>query len=504
MVLQQILHGYVYLAITMSLGLAGLTWMVVLQAVFVNMTNRLETHSALMLLIQYSLNLFPAVFSVIFGLLAAFGSMRRLLLLTAIPCIISVIVATAYPVPPSMAIALSFCGIWNSAFVVFLLTYITRATSITYRTWYFVLAYYIVNNMGSAMTAIYLKFCVPLGIPFAGGMFIGITMVTLVTALLLPERTSAFDDDKRWSAPCSELLNRIWHSRDTFLASLACLFLINASEFGVNLTYSEMTVLYGSLLVLFSVLSIIVVILLLRKVSDRALLAGAAVLMFVGYLIVVPTNTTDTCGIRCVIGSYVVLLADDAVVATSTSLLSKLIAPGTESIWLGFMLSTSATSSLLIHMYIPSYTIGVYIVSVCWMFSALLLQIPVYKYLLPQLFSPWSGGALPRPSEHRALFHSDDAASAGFTTVGSDVHFDANASAIAATAGRTMTGYGTSHIAASSGGTGAPTGRAQRGSMLLFVQQQPHRLDRTSVASKDSVAFVSRVLEKQAAYQTLD
>eukprot|EP00698_Gefionella_okellyi_P017539 TRINITY_DN5148_c0_g1_i7.p2 TRINITY_DN5148_c0_g1~~TRINITY_DN5148_c0_g1_i7.p2 ORF type:complete len:174 (+),score=23.56 TRINITY_DN5148_c0_g1_i7:1038-1559(+) len=136
-------------------------------------------------------------------------------------------------------------------------------------------------------------------------------------------------------------------------------------------------------------------ILALRRFSDRQILMFNAGMLIVGYLLVLPVGM-DTSA-RYLIGAITIALADGSVTSVGTALLSKLCAPGGEGLWMGVVVCIHrGVIEFFTTLYLSTaYSTTTYAITLVLVFVALLLQIPVYKYLIPQFYSPWSGSVLP-------------------------------------------------------------------------------------------------------------
>ena len=126
----------------------------------------------------------------------------------------------------------------------------------------------------------------------------------------------------------------------------------------------------------------------------------AGVVLIVGYCLVItwgqPVNTT-----RFLVGAVMVTLADNVVVAIATSLYTKLITPSLTAVWIGILIGSNSTAQFLGELFLPQDDLP-YEVTLALIGASLLLMIPVYRFLAPTLYSPWSAGGLAFPTTSSA------------------------------------------------------------------------------------------------------
>lgn len=105
---------------------------------------------------------------------------------------------------------------------------------------------------------------------------------------------------------------------------------------------------------------------------------------------------------RYVCGSVLITIADNVVMSVGTSLFTKVISPAFQGLWIGILIAAGWLAQLLSVIWVgyasTQQTLNddaPYELTLALIGVSLLLMIPIYRYLLPRLYSPWSGSALP-------------------------------------------------------------------------------------------------------------
>eukprot|EP00698_Gefionella_okellyi_P018892 TRINITY_DN5718_c0_g1_i3.p1 TRINITY_DN5718_c0_g1~~TRINITY_DN5718_c0_g1_i3.p1 ORF type:complete len:363 (+),score=70.82 TRINITY_DN5718_c0_g1_i3:99-1187(+) len=135
---------------------------------------------------------------------------------------------------------------------------------------------------------------------------------------------------------------------------------------------------------------------LIRWVSDRLLLVIAALVLLAGYLTVLNYPGVALTGARFVIGSALITLSDNFVMAIGSSLFSKLVPQQLIGLWMGILQAVVFVGKVASALLLNAATAdGPYYATLGGVGLALLLLIPFFRELIPQLHSPWSGAGLP-------------------------------------------------------------------------------------------------------------
>eukprot|EP00698_Gefionella_okellyi_P013177 TRINITY_DN3594_c0_g1_i1.p1 TRINITY_DN3594_c0_g1~~TRINITY_DN3594_c0_g1_i1.p1 ORF type:complete len:570 (+),score=111.40 TRINITY_DN3594_c0_g1_i1:1-1710(+) len=145
-------------------------------------------------------------------------------------------------------------------------------------------------------------------------------------------------------------------------------------------------------------LSVAALLLCIRFASDRALLIPFALLLALSFLSAVLWGSIPMPTWQFVSALCLNTLADNFVMAVATSLFSKLVLPSLVGIWLGLLESFVWIAKLCAALcYYHGITIGnePYWAALGLFAVALLLMLPFFRDMVPQLHSPWSGGGLP-------------------------------------------------------------------------------------------------------------
>lgn len=118
-----------------------------------------------------------------------------------------------------------------------------------------------------------------------------------------------------------------------------------------------------------------------------------------------------------VTGSVITVISEQVILGLAHSLLTKLVTTPMQSMWAGLIMSMQALTNGVAFAWVDHDPNVEYLPSEITMGlvgAALLIMIPVYRRLVPQLFSPWSGAQLPVQVDRVRALHeklSDDSPS---------------------------------------------------------------------------------------------
>eukprot|EP00698_Gefionella_okellyi_P015710 TRINITY_DN444_c0_g3_i2.p1 TRINITY_DN444_c0_g3~~TRINITY_DN444_c0_g3_i2.p1 ORF type:complete len:275 (-),score=57.20 TRINITY_DN444_c0_g3_i2:185-1009(-) len=145
----------------------------------------------------------------------------------------------------------------------------------------------------------------------------------------------------------------------------------------------------------------IVVSVVSSYVDDRKNLVFHALFTIVGLLVSINYPGQSLTWTRYLIGALFVTIGLNMMLGIGTGLLSKVIPPPFVGIWMGTLVAAEQVLVLIAAVWVNPYTqfrpsMDIpFVVTLCLIFVTLFSLIPVYRNLLPQMYSPWSGGALP-------------------------------------------------------------------------------------------------------------
>eukprot|EP00698_Gefionella_okellyi_P023883 TRINITY_DN8283_c0_g1_i1.p1 TRINITY_DN8283_c0_g1~~TRINITY_DN8283_c0_g1_i1.p1 ORF type:complete len:478 (+),score=64.95 TRINITY_DN8283_c0_g1_i1:97-1530(+) len=354
---------------------------------------------------------------IITGVWISSHSTKRYLIAVSTVCAIVALVQGVFANYPMAVVAEFTMCFWDEAAIACSLSYVCRATPQATRT-SFIIVYYLISNefvfhvyAGLSQSLAQVLFTPHL----MGWACFAMCLVSILVLLPLPEVT---DEENSSSSTIAERASAC-RSVVSGAATIIVLFLLIAAYLTHNVYYSvlinvllapqgELT-LQDRQAIVFGVLGFYVLYfaaacIVARYVDDRKLLAVQAILLVLGYGLVISWTTFSV--VRFVLGSVALATSLSIILAIATALLTKLVPHAYVNLWISMVAALERLMGFVGSYWASAFTTQTssnlpYETTLALIGVAMLLMIPVYRRMLPQVFSPWSGHALPRkPSFH--------------------------------------------------------------------------------------------------------
>jgi hypothetical protein len=378
-------------------------------------------------LINYGAVLTPVISSFVSGVLANVVSSRRLMIAWSLISVIGCVCGMASNDPAIAAIVQLIFGFYAGNAVTCMLTYTSLATSMSNRSLIMLAGYFNVSSLFPAVVTglqvginALLQGRAPSGTMTCGVMLAGLVLSSALF-VALPERPLEFalghlqkDTD---IATIGSVLRRLIDvrgvSRSLVVVMVAHFLLINAAMFGFQVysmlaTMTMFAIPDTNVQLIFAVVSLGVsalalstlLVLIRVGITDRVLILASGLALIIGYGLVITWGVVSP--VRWLIGSAIITVADNAVIALGTSSFTKLVSPTLLGAWIGVMIATNSLAQLIGSVWVSPQADTPYEITLALVGASLLLMIAVYRFLAPTLYSPWSGGGLPVPTERSA------------------------------------------------------------------------------------------------------
>eukprot|EP00698_Gefionella_okellyi_P001502 TRINITY_DN11434_c0_g1_i1.p1 TRINITY_DN11434_c0_g1~~TRINITY_DN11434_c0_g1_i1.p1 ORF type:complete len:519 (-),score=87.71 TRINITY_DN11434_c0_g1_i1:176-1732(-) len=396
------------------------------------------------------------MFAIPTGVWCNFYSTKRLMLImNAIAILIFFIFAFIPTSIPMLVIAISWSGAWLVVALVGSLAYICRSSSASTRTTWLIL-YFVLNNefifrLHSVLRRGFGSIW-PLGLGGTAWVYVGGISLFSVVLIAFPEAPIRFALGSLHRQSDSPPNTLTWKERTTkhlnacravvsLPAILVTFSLICAAYLAHHVYFAQLLfmiddgnlsiewkdgVVYGSLSVIVVWFGVLLAV--SRRISDRKMLAFHAVLMVLGYLLVISYGAFSAP--RFVCGAVLLSITLNVMIALGTSLFSKLIPHSFVGVWIGvlslFERSVSAMASVWANLFSTAAPISdiPYEITLGLLGITLILMFVIYARLLPAFYSPWSGSALPTknilPSESQLTIMGSEAKGVPLLGLGGD------------------------------------------------------------------------------------